>query len=88
MVLAMTCVPLVAVVGTAGAAKPARTCPPPFLGPLTFQQVVDEFPPPPGLPPEVIAAILDSIDKNDDGNLCAKGIANGENFIDNTANVP
>jgi hypothetical protein len=55
---------------------------------LTFQQVVDEFPPPLELPPEQVQAILESIDLNNDGNLCAKGLPNAENFIDNVANNP
>jgi hypothetical protein len=89
LVLAMACLPLVAGVGTAGAVPPIRTCPPPFQGPLTFQQVLDEFPPPPEIPPEVIEAAFDFFDKNDDGNLCVKGLPNGViNVIDNAANVP
>jgi len=80
--------PIVATVTPAGAIKPARFCPPPFQGPLTFQQVVDEFPPPPELPPDVVQAILDGIDMNHDGMLCAKGLPHAEDFIDNVANNP
>lgn len=77
-----------ATVTPAGAVKPDRLCPPAFEGPLTFQQVVDEFPPPPELPPDVVQAILDGIDMNNDGMLCAKGLPHAEDFIDNVANNP
>jgi hypothetical protein len=88
LVLAMVSIPVFAAADAAGATKPARTCPPAFQGPLTFQQVVEAFPPPPDLPPEQVQAILESIDHNGDGMLCAKGLPDSENFIDNTANVP
>jgi hypothetical protein len=55
-------------------------------GALTFQQVIDEFPPPLELPPEQVQAILDTIDMNNDGRLCAKGLPESENCIDNVAN--
>ena len=89
----VACLPIAAAVTPAGAipppgAPPARSCPPPYHGPLTFHQVVDEFPPPPELPPEQVQAILDTIDMNSDGLLCAKGLPDSENFIDNVANNP
>lgn len=55
---------------------------------MTFQQVVVEFPPPEELPPDVVQAILESIDTNNDGMLCAKGLPHAENFVDNVANNP
>ena len=89
----VACLPIAAAVTPAGAipppgAPPARLCPPPYQGPLTFQQVVDQFPPPPELPPEDVEAILDSIDMNNDLTICAKGLKQGPNFIDNVANNP
>ena len=84
----VACLPIVAGVSPAGATKPARFCPPPYQGPLTFQQVVEAFPPPPELPPDVVQAILEGIDMNKDGMLCAKGLPHAENFIDNVANNP
>jgi hypothetical protein len=84
----VACLPIAAAVTPAGAIKPARFCPPPYQGPLTFQQVVVEFPPPPDLPPDVVQAILDTIDTNNDGMLCAKGLPHAENFVDNVANNP
>jgi hypothetical protein len=89
----VACLPIAAAVTPAGAipppgAPPARSGPPPYQGPLTFEQVVDEFPPPPELPPEQVQAILDSIDMNNDLTICAKGLPNAENFIDNVANNP
>ena len=89
----VACLPIAAAVTPAGAipppgVPPARFCPPPYQGPLTFQQVVDQFPPPPGLPPEVVQAILDTIDMNNDLTICAKGLPHAENFVDNVANNP
>jgi hypothetical protein len=89
----VACLPIAVAVTPAGAipppgVPPARFCPPPYQGPLTFQQVVDAFPPPAELPPEQVQAILDTIDMNNDGKLCAKALPDSENFVDNVANKP
>ena len=89
LVFAMTSLLVVAGFGTAGAVPPTGTCPPAFQGPWTFQQVLDEFPPPPEIPPEAIEAAFNFYDKNDDGNLCVMGLPTGGiNVIDNAASVP
>jgi hypothetical protein len=63
-------------------------CPAAFVGPLTFQQVVDQFPPPPGIPIDEIFAALDSFDKNDDDSLCVLDLPGDEiNVVDNVANT-
>ena len=56
-----------------------------FLGPLTFAEIIEMFPPPPGFPdPE---GALNAFDANDDDKLCAKGHPDGQNLIvvDNNA---
>lgn len=81
----MVIVPLGVSIGQAGAKPPIGVCPPPFQGPLTYQQVIDEFPPPPGIDP---IPFLVFHDKNGDGMLCAMATPHGGNFIDNVAQVP
>jgi hypothetical protein len=52
------------------AAGPAGGCPPAFIGPVTFEELKDRWPPPPDLPdPD---AVLASYDKNGDGLLCVR----------------
>jgi hypothetical protein len=73
----------------AHAAGPQAGCPPPFQGPLTFEQIIEMWPPPPGFPdPE---GALNSYDKNDDDKLCVMEPPQGPtpagpiNVIDNVA---
>jgi hypothetical protein len=89
LALVMAAMPAIGVPSPAGAVPPTRGCSPAFLGPWTFQQILDEFPPPPEIPPEVIQAAFEFYDKNDDGTLCVMGLPNGRiNVVDNAANVP
>ncbi len=54
----------------AQATAPARGCPPAFIGPLTFEELSERWPPPPDLPdPD---AVLASFDKNGDEMLCVR----------------
>jgi hypothetical protein len=53
---------------SAQAASPSRGCPPSFIGPLTFEELIERWPPPPELPdPE---GVLMSFDHNGDRMLC------------------
>jgi hypothetical protein len=89
LVLAMAAMPAIALPGPAGAGPPTRGCPPPFLGPWTFQQIIDEFPPPPEIPIEVALAQLDRFDLNDDDKLCVMDVPTPAiNVIDNVSNAP
>ena len=84
----IACLPIAAAVTRAGAIPPTRGCPPPFVGPLTFAEIIQMFPPPPDLPdPE---GVLASFDLNGDGRLCVQALPPGEdiNVIDNIANQP
>jgi hypothetical protein len=73
----------------ARAAGPQAGCPPPFEGPLTFQELIERWPPPPDLPDPI--AVLNSFDKNDDDMLCvmetvdAVPLPSPINVIDNVA---
>jgi hypothetical protein len=74
-------------IGPAGASQPTRGCPPAFLGPLTFAEIIDAFPPPPDFPdPE---GALASFDSNDDGKLCVRALPPGSdiNVVDNISNA-
>jgi hypothetical protein len=74
-------------VGPAGASQPTRGCPPAFLGPLTFAELLEAFPPPPDFPdPE---GALASFDSNADGTLCVRGLPSGGevNVVDNVSNA-
>jgi hypothetical protein len=52
------------------AAGQARGCPPAFIGPVTFEDLKNRWPPPSDLPdPD---AVLASYDKNGDGLLCVQ----------------
>jgi hypothetical protein len=81
-VLALTAVP-------ARAAGPQAGCPPPFQGPLTFEQIIERWPPPPDFPDPT--GVLDSYDRNDDDRLCVMEPPHGPNpagpinVIDNVA---
>ena len=73
--------------GTPG--PPVSGCPPVFQGPLTFEQIIDMWPPPPDLPdPE---GVLAGFDLNDDRLLCVMESPHGPtptgpiNIIDNIA---
>jgi hypothetical protein len=79
--------PLSLVAVPAGAAPPLGSCPPAFNGPLTFAQVVEMWPPPPGVDP---TAALAFYDKNADGTVCVRPFPDGVriNVIDNAANLP
>ena len=71
----------------AGATPPVGSCPPAFDGPLTFEQVVAKYPPPPGLPDPIGA--LARFDKNRDGSVCVLDIPGDPiNVVDNIARVP
>jgi hypothetical protein len=75
-------------VGPAGAGQKTRGCPTAFLGPLTFAEIIEAFPPPPDFPdPE---GALSSFDSNGDGKLCVRGLPPGGdiNVIDNVSNAP
>jgi hypothetical protein len=77
---------VVASIPVAHAAGPRAGCPPAFQGPLTFEQIIQMFPPPPDVDPEPQFA---HIDQNGDRKLClmvAPEPAPGPiNLIDNVA---
>lgn len=86
-VLAAAILALVSVGGLAapsGAKAPTRGCPPAFTGPLTVEQVIEMFPPPPQVTdPEGAIA---SFDSNTDGSVCVLPLPNGRiNVVDNVA---
>jgi hypothetical protein len=86
-VIVLVSVPLGLSVGPAGASAPIGSCPPAFQGPLTFQQIIDTFPPPAGVDP---IAFLTPVDKNADGSLCVRPFKDSTdiNVIDNTVRIP
>ena len=86
-VVAMMSLPLGLSVMPAVASPPVGNCPPAFQGPLTFDEVVEMWPPPPGVDP---AAALAFYDKNGDGSVCVRPFPDGIriNATDNAANVP
>ena len=52
----------------ARAAGPYHGCPPAFIGPVSFEELIERWPPPPDLPdPE---GVLASYDHNGDRQLC------------------
>jgi hypothetical protein len=70
--------------GPADARPPARSCPPPFDGPLTFEQVLVKYPPPPGFPDPI--SLLARFDRNGDRNVCVLDIPGDPiNVVDNVA---
>jgi hypothetical protein len=74
-------------VQAAEARPPIRGCPPPFEGPLTFEQIIAKYPPPPEIPDPI--AVLSRFDINEDRSLCVLDLPGGAfNAIDNVANVP
>jgi hypothetical protein len=84
----LACMTLGLAARPAGASPPARGCPPAFLGPLTFSQIIAQFPPPPEIPdPE---GLLATFDLNEDGSLCVRQHPNGVDIIviDNVAVRP
>jgi hypothetical protein len=71
----------------AEAAPPSRSCPPSFDGPLTFEQIIAKYPPPPELEDPIAA--LARFDTNQDGSLCVLDLPGPPiNSIDNVANAP
>jgi hypothetical protein len=71
----------------AGAKPPIGNCPPSFDGPLTFEQIIATYPPPPGTPDPI--ASLAGFDLNGDRSLCVLDVpGEGVNVIDNVARVP
>ena len=73
--------------GAAGATPPVGACPPSFDGPLTFEQVVAQYPPPPGIPDPIGA--LARFDRNGDGSVCVLDIPGDPiNVVDHIAGVP
>jgi hypothetical protein len=69
----------------ASARPPVGGCGAGLLGPLTFAQIIDQFPPPPEFPdPE---GALDAFDANDDDKLCVMPHPDGQALIvvDNNA---
>jgi hypothetical protein len=68
-VVAVTaCSMLALAIPTARASMPSGGCPPSFQGPLTFEVLIDMWPPPPDFPdPE---GFLASLDSNGDKLLC------------------
>ena len=84
----VACLPIAAAVTQAGAIPPTRDCPPAFVGPLSFAEIIQRFPPPPDFPdPE---GALASFDSNGDRKLCVRALPPGEdiNVIDNVAINP
>jgi len=71
----------------AHAAAPKADCPPVFLGPLTFAEIIERWPPPPDLPDPL--GVLNAYDKNDDDMLCVMETVDAApspiNVIDNVA---
>ncbi len=73
--------------GPAGATPPVGTCPRAFDGPLTFEEVVVKYPPPPGFP-DPIGSIA-RYDKNANGSVCVLDVPGDPiNVIDDVARVP
>jgi hypothetical protein len=73
--------------GAASATPPVGTCARAFDGPLTFEQVVAKYPPPPGIPDPIGA--LARFDKNGDGSVCVLDIPGDPiNVLDNVTRVP
>ena len=71
----------------AGAKPPIGNCPSAFDGPLTFEQIIAAYPPPPGTPDPV--ALLAGFDKNGDRSLFVLDVpGDAVNVIDNVARVP
>ena len=86
-VLMMTFLVLGTGVRAAGAAPPIGNCPRSFDGPLTFEQIIATYPPPPGTPDPI--ASLAGFDLNGDRSLCVLDVpGDGVNVIDNVARVP
>jgi hypothetical protein len=74
-------------VRAAGATPPIGNCPSAFDGPLTFEQIIAAYPPPPGTPDPI--AVLAGFDKNGDRSLCVLDVpGDGVNVIDNVVRVP
>jgi hypothetical protein len=74
-------------VQAAGARPPTRGCPPAFEGPLTFEQIIAKYPPPPEIPDPI--AVLSRFDINEDRLLCVLELpGDAINTIDNVANMP
>jgi hypothetical protein len=70
--------------GPAVAKQPLGGCGAGFLGPLTFAEILEEFPPPPDFPDSEGA--LDAFDANDDDSLCVMGLPSGRiAVVDNNA---
>jgi hypothetical protein len=71
----------------AGATPPIGNCPSAFDGPLTFEQIIATYPPPPGTPDPI--ALLAGFDLNGDRSLCVLDVPGDPvNVIDNVARVP
>ena len=85
--LIMTFLVLGTGVHAAGATPPIGNCPSAFDGPLTFEQIIATYPPPPGTPDPI--ASLAGFDKNGDRSLCVLDVpGDAVNVIDNVARVP
>jgi hypothetical protein len=79
LTLVLGALPLGLVASPAGAAQPTRGCPPSFAGPLTFSQIITQFPPPPEIPdPE---GLLASFDLNEDALLCVRAAPKGMGIV-------
>ena len=68
-------------------AAPHHGCPPAFIGPVSFEELIERWPPPPGLDVE---GILAGLDRNGDRQLCVRENvpqvqAGPINVIDNNA---
>jgi hypothetical protein len=86
-VLVMAFLVLGIAVRAASGSPPTRSCPPSFDGPLTFEQIVAKYPPPPHIPDPI--SLLAGFDNNGDGSLCVLDLPGDPiNTIDNVANVP
>jgi hypothetical protein len=79
LALMFASLPVTLTASSAGATPPTGGCPPAFLGPLSFEAIIEMFPPPPGFPdPE---GALANVDLNEDRNLCVRAHPNGVDII-------
>jgi len=84
--LMMTFLVLGTGVRAAVATPPIGTCPSAFDGPLTFEQIIATYPPPPGTPDPIAA--LAGFDLNGDRSLCVLDVpGDAVNVIDNVVRV-
>jgi hypothetical protein len=61
------------------ASEPVGRCPASFEGPLTAEEIVSAYPPPPGIPDPTEALL--ALDRNSDEHLCVRQHADGVRII-------